>query len=390
MIPAGDLPAPGSWKSALFRDDAPGAPLDSQPWARSWGAYMRAITDPMDSSARQYIANVTEVANARFANAGFSERLPAGGGFLVPENLRSQVVAYMAGAIVRPAAMVLPMTSLRLRVPFLDNPSQQNSTGALGGLTFAWTEESAGITPSAPTFGNTTLQARKAAGYLQGVPNELVDDGSGAIGDFLGRVTTLGYEWFEDDAFFNGTGTGEPQGLINVPCQVPITRTNSAAAPVLLDFINMFKALHPASKRAGMKPGVTSVCWLVSDSVMDAILELYYNPSAGSNTGIVAATDWFQAGDGYDVGPSILGLPCQVTDHQPASGTTGDVMIADLRFYAIGDRMTMTVERAAKGAGFADDASDFRLRSRLDGRYLIQGEGTTSAGTSVSPVVVLH
>ena len=338
LATAGEPPQPGSWRSALYRDDAPGAALDSQPWAKSWGSFMQAVLDPQDSTARQFIARV---AAARPQNAGFAERIPAEGGFLVPEVLRSQVLSYMTSAIVRPQAMVLPMASLTLAVPNLDNPSQASSAQALGGLTFAWAAEGAPITPTAPAFGRTVLEARKAAGLLQDVPNELADDAAGPLGDFLGRVIAQGYSWFEDDSYINGTGVGEPQGLINAPCAVGIDRTTSDAV-TFLDIVAMFKALAPASKQSGLTPGVTSTAWLMSATVMDQILEIYYNPTG---TEVVPPSGWFSMGDGRQIGPSMLGLPAVVTDHQPAIGTTGDVVLADLQHYMIGDRMEMTFRR---------------------------------------------
>jgi HK97 family phage major capsid protein len=373
MPSAGQMPAPGSWRAALYRPDAPGSVLDGQPWAASWGSFLRAVTSPDDASARTFIANA------------MSERLPAEGGFLVPEYLRSQVLAYMTGAIIRPQAMVLPMGSLRLPIPVLDNASQASNAQALGGLTFAWTEEGAGITPTIPAFGRTVLQARKAAAYLESVPNELVDDAAGAFGDFTGRVASKGYAWFEDDSFINGSGVSEPQGIINAPCAVGVDRTTNSAV-TFLDIVAMFKALHPASKQSGLTPGVTSTVWLMSASAMDQILEIYYNPTG---TEVIPPSGWFSMGDGNQIGPSMLGLPAVVTDHQPAVGTTGDVVLADLAEYVIGDRLAMTVERSAQGSGFITGTSNFRIKSRLDGRYWIQSATTTEAGQTVSPVVVL-
>jgi HK97 family phage major capsid protein len=380
LTAAGDPPQPGSWRSALYRDDAPGAALDGQPWARSWGAYMRAITDPVDSSARQVIGSVMK---DRPRNA-FGERIPAEGGFLVPEFLRSQVLSYMTAAIIRPQAMVMAMSSYRLSIPTLDNPSQASSTQALGGLTFAFTAEGAPITTSTPTFGRTVLNARKAAALIT-APNELVDDGAGAFGDFLTRVIAEGYAWFEDDTFVNGTGVGEPQGLINAPCAVGIDRTN-ASVVTFLDIVAMYKALHPHSKQKVTMPGVNGATWLLSASAMDQILELYFNPTG---TEVVPPSGWFSAGDGYEVGASILGVPVVVTDHQPALGTTGDVILADLAQYLIGDRLEMYVERSQAGPTFIADTSDFRVKARVDGRYWIQSSTTTETGQSVSPVVVL-
>lgn len=395
LLTAGGGPRPGSWRSALYRPDAPGAALDGQPWAQSWPEYLRAVNDPHDSSARQFIANVMTRRPANAAQA-FSERVPSEGGFLVPEILRSQVLSYMTPAVVRPRASVYPMTSERLPIPFLDNSAQNSAAQALGGMTFALTQEKAAVTASTPSFGRVVLQAWKVGGYLT-APNELVSDASGAFGDFLARVIAEGMAWYEDDLFIGNTsnGVGRPQGLIYAPCAYSVTRTNSAGQPIMTDIVAMFKGLHPASKQAGLTTGVTSVCWLLSASAMDAILDLFLVPStltgaqSPASTYPAAPSEWFSMGDGDKVAPSLLGLPCIVTDHQPASGTTGDVILADLRHYLIGDRMEMTVERSAMGAGFIYDESNFRVISRVDGRYWIQSSTTTEAGQTVSPVVVL-
>jgi HK97 family phage major capsid protein len=363
------LPDPGPY-------EPPGALLDSQPWARSWATYLRAVSDPRDSSARQVIANV------------MTERIPAEGGFLVPEILRQQVLAYMTPSLIRPRAMVLPMSTLRLPVPTLDNPTQASSTQVLGGLTFSFTEEGAAIASTTPSFGRTVLEAKKLAA-LAAVPNELASDAAGAFGDFMSRVIAQGLAWVEDDYFIgtNGTGAGVPQGIVNAPCAVSVTRTGGTFA--LADLAAMVKGLHPASKQAGFTAGVTDVCWLVSAAALDTLLEIYL--AVGSPvTQAVAPSDWFSLGDGDKVAPSLLGLPVLVTDHQPTTGTAGDVMLADLRHYVIGDRQVMTVERSQDGTGFIDDVSNFRVRTRVDGRYWIQSATTTSAAQSVSPVVVLH
>lgn len=366
--------APGGWQ-AQHRPDAPGAALDGEPWARSWASYLRAVNDRHDGSARTFIANA------------MSERIPSEGGFLVPERLRSQVLSYMTPAQVRPRACVLQMDSLRAPIPTLDNPSQASGAQALGGLTFAFTEDGAQIATSNPGFGRVVLEARKLAAQMV-TPDELADDASEAFGDFLARVIALGLSWVEDDFFIgtNGTGVGCPQSLLNAPCAVTVSRGTSSKV-LLDDLAKMVNGLHPASLSAGLMPGITGVAWLVSASAFTTLLELYLGIGTPANTA-VASSDWIDLGDGCDVGPSLLGLPLLATDHQPAVGSKGDVILADLRHYLIGDRLAMTVERSA-APGFASDQSYFKVKSRVDGRYWIQSATTTESAQLVSPVVVL-
>lgn len=373
---AGEPSPPASWRGALYRADAPGARLDSQPWARSWPAYLGAVFGE-DLHARQFIANA------------WSERTGPEGAFLVPEQLRSQVMAYIAPAVIRPRAMVLPMGSLRLGVPYVDNPSQQSGKQALGGLTFSFTQDGTAIPSSAPGLGEAVLHARKLAALMP-VPNELAADAAGAFGDFIARVVAMGLAWTEDDYFIGGNGAGQPEGIINAASAYQVTRTNAGQPPVLADVVAMLKALAPASKLAGFTPGIDDVGWLISASVVDALLELYLLPAGSSATSgaPVTLSDWLLLGDGRGTGPSAVGLPAFITDHQPAAGTAGDLALADLRQYLIGDRMELTIERSAAGSGFITDISNYRIRVRVDGRVWAPAQ-TTEAAQQVAPVVVL-
>jgi len=364
----------GFRESPHYRADAPGARLDTEPWAQSWPSYFAAVFGE-DSSARQFIRNA------------WTERNPSEGGFLVPEQLRASVLSYITPAVVRPSAMVLPMASAYLNVPVLDNPSQASGGQALGGLTFSFTEDGDAIPSSAPGLARARLDARKLAA-LVGIPDELASDAAGALGDLTSRVVAIGYAWAEDDYFIAGTGAGEPQGILSASCAYPVTRTGNYAA----DAASMVAALHPAALAAGLTPGVTDVCWLVSESLLKDLLTTYLLPGGGAaaSGSTVTPPDWLDLGDGHEVGPSIWGLPARVTDHQPAAGSPGDLALVDLRNYLIGDRMELTVDRSAAGSGFATDVTNYRFKARVDGRYWVPGATTTEASQTVSPVVVLQ
>ncbi|HEY5396202.1 MAG TPA: phage major capsid protein [Trebonia sp.] len=361
--------------SRHYRADAPGARLDGQPWARSWPSYLAAVFGE-DSSARVFIRNA------------WTERVGSEGGYLLPESLRAQVMSYVTPPVVRPRAMVLPMSTYRLAVPYVDNPSQASGKQALGGLTFSFVEDGAPIPASNPKFGRALLDARKLAA-LVGIPNELDSDAAGALGDFIARVAAIGYHWTEDDAFIAGNGANGPQGILNAPCAVTVPRTGTYVQAA--DVANMLAALHPAALAAGLTPGITDVGWLVSESLIAAILQMYLVPvTPPATAGAPAALpSWLSLGDGHQIGPSILGLPAFVTDHQPAAGQPGDLALADLRNYLIGDRMELAIERSSAGPGFAADITNYRVTSRVDGRYQVPGATTTEAGQAVSPVVVL-
>jgi HK97 family phage major capsid protein len=367
---------------AVEQRATPAARLDEFPWAKTWASFLRVIGDESDEAGAR--AQIRRVINS----GRMSERVPSEGGFLVPWSLQEQILGLMTSAIVRPRAMYVPVPGLTTGVPFLENYAQSTAGQALGGLTFGWVEEGAAFPASNPEFGATFLTVNKAGAYMLPVPNELLADSPAFTEIFLPVLIAKGLAFFEDDAFIaTGTGAGQPQSLVNSPAALPVTRATSAAV-VLADLIGMLKALHPES--------LPTATWLVSKSAHDQILDLYTvaQGQVWNGTALVAADmptappDWYvPAGSGS--GPRILGMEAVVNDHQPAVGTEGDVMLADLGLYLVGDRGAMEVEVSSKGAGFPGDASAIRIRHRPDGRFWPQSTYTTKTGQVVSPLVVL-
>lgn len=345
---------------------AAGARLDHFPWARSWSAFMKAVRD--DAAARKAISN-----------ASMSERIPAEGGFLVPEYLRQVVEMYVEGDVIRPRSLVVPMTSLRLQLPVIDNTTESGTTGVLGGMTFSIVQEAQATPASTAGFSRVVLEARKLQGLLQECPNELIDDGGAAFDSFIGPAVAKGMSWAQEDYFVNGTGVNEPEGLLNTPCAISVTRAGSNLVG-LVDIANMWTRLAAPSMQA------ETAVWLCSPKVVEQLATL---DQTVSGTPISASP--FMLGAGSDGGWRLAGLPLFVSSHMPDLGTTGDIALCDFSQYAIGDRRVLQVERSAAGEGFINDTSDLRITTRVDGRWLIRSAVTPSDGSqTVSPVVILH
>jgi HK97 family phage major capsid protein len=311
-----------------------------------------------------------------------SERVPAEGGYLVPERLRSQVLNYMMPSIIRPRATLLTLDSARVPVPILDNPSQASSAQALGGLTFSFTEEGTAIPASVPNFGRIVLEAWPDKALMQGVPNELLSDSPAFTDYFLPQVIAKGLAWHIDDyALYQGTGTGQPQALVNAPGAVAVTRNPPSGFNIgHVDIVTMLKNLHPASK--------CTATWLASEDVFSQLLELYeITGSAPSGQDIPPpGTLKYNSDSGRW---ELLGLEIIPNDHQPAAGTAGDLVLCDLSLALLGERDAMTVE-VAQQAAFANDTSHIRIRYRWDFRFWLQSSITLTNGKVVSPLVVLH
>lgn len=360
--PAGMLPRPGSAWRALNVAGAAGAALNGKAGYGSWGEFAR------------------RVGNAELRNA-WTETVPSEGGFLTSETLRSDLLRWsLESAVMRPGALVIPVTDTELRtgLPVVDDISHElDPSQVLGGVTWAWVAEGAEIAASAPTFGRSVMEARKIAGLLGPIPNELLADGGGALDVFFGQVVPKGYAWAEDAEFINGDGVGVPQGYLSAPAALTVSRAASGHIG-FADVVGLVAAMLPQSLR--------SAVFIASHTALTDMLSVYESIGTPADAAVPPSM-WVQSTPSG--GWTLLGRPLLVTEKAPALGTRGDLTLIDRSFYVIADRVAFTLAESAKGPGFQSDETYYRMTARLDARVWLSHPVTSAAGTQVSPVAVL-
>lgn len=358
----------GSARNALYNKTAPGTAVEgifSSPAELFQSVSWRSAHD---GAAQRRLAKVNEIQNS------FGSEVPDAGGFLIPEAMRSQILMFaLENSIVRRGATVLPMNSLRVPVPTIDDTSHVSNV--FGGIQFYWTEEAAAITESQATFGRVVLDAKKLAGYFA-VPNELLQDAP-AFGSFFDTVVPKGLAWAEDTAFLNGTGVSEPQGLISCPASVSVTKESgqSAATIVWENIVKMWSRLLPGSDSRAV--------WIANKDTFPQLATMALSVGTGGGPVWIGANYPGTGGSsGAETPPvSILGRPVYFTEKVPTCGTTGDLILADLGFYLIGERMQMELS-SSQHYLFANDKTAYRLLERVDGRPWIQQAVTPHSNSS--------
>ena len=358
---------PGTALGALYSETAPGAALDGE--VSGWAELAQAALSPQGEAGQKL---------AKLQNA-MQERVPSQGGFLVPEAMRSDMIAAtLEGAIIRPLATVIPASTLRVGIPAVDDTTHASSN-ILGGVNWAWAEEGAALTATAPAYSRIVLEAKKLAAYLGGVPNELVLDAP-AFEAFCRKVIPMGLAWAEDQAFISGNGSGQPQGILNADCAISVTR-GTGSTVLQADVANMVTRMLPQSMQ--------HCIWLCSPDVLSKLLTFYLLIGTIPTSAATAPSAWL-TGNPSD-GWTLLGRPVYVTEHVPPLGTKGDLILVDPRWYVIADRQVMTISTSAVGQKYNVDETEFRIISRLDGRMWIQAPLTPqNSSATVSPVVILN
>ena len=356
-----------------------------KPGARDKGYNPRALgaqLDDMYDNPADFFKDIWHLTNesddlrarhTRLKNA-FSEKVPSEGGFLVPEQLRSDLLRVAIDrSIVRPRARVVPMDSLRVPFPMIDSTS--NATSVYGGIVAYWTEEGGTMTDVSPKFGRLVLEAKKLTAYTE-VPNELVSDSISSFAVFIEELFPEALAHFEDVAFFGGSGAGEPQGFQNAACSVDVAKRTGQAATTIVweNLVDMYSRMLPGS--------LDRAVWVAH---IDTFPEL---ATMALSVGTGGSAIWLN--NGVEGPPmTILGRPVIFTEKMETVGTLGDIAFVDFGYYLIGDRQVMTAS-SSPHFKFQTDLTAYKIIQRVDGKMWLQSAITPETGSStMSPLVRL-
>ena len=308
--------------------------------------------------------------------SNWSTTVPSEGGFLVPEEFRSELLQLsLESAVVRPRATVIPMTGGKLHIPMVDETTHNGSL--FGGITFHWTEEGGELEESQAKFAAVKLEPWKLTG-LAHVPNELVRDWAG-LGAFLGQSFPTGMAFTEDSAFLKADGVGKPLGALHSSNGAIISVAAEAGQPaatiVWENVLKMYSRMLPSS--------LATAVWIASPDVFVQLATMALNVGTGGSA------VWLVDAHGTPV-LTLLGRPVIMTEKAPGTlGAAGDLSFVDLRFYLIGDRQAMEA-MSSPHVKFTSDKTSYRIIERVDGTPWLQSPITPeNGGPTLSPMVQL-
>jgi len=187
-----------------------------------------------------------------------------------------------------------------------------------GGLRGYWTGEENTILTSRPSFDNTTLKLKKLAVAVF-VTEEMLDDNSYVLQQWVARAVRREIDFMLGDACFRGNGVAQPLGFLNAPGTISVAKeTGQAAATVVSENI-----LNMWARRVAGQPQ-DNLAWFVNQEV-EAVL-----PKLVLGTGGNSALTFMQAG-GLSGSPyaTLMGRPIVPTEFNEGLGTVGDIALCD-------------------------------------------------------------
>lgn len=304
-----------------------------------------------------------------------SEGAGGEGGFLVPEEFRVELLMLaLEQAVVRPRARVIPMGAPTVKIPAIRDAS--HATSVFGGVQASWVGEAGSVsTVREPTFQQIVLSARKLTGYTR-ASNELAQDSAISLEAIINELFPQAIAYFEDDAFINGTGAGQPLGILNADALVSQAKETGQAANTVVyeNVVKMFSRMLPQS--------LNRAVWVMHPNVFPQIAVM--SVSVGTGGSVV-----WMANAASGAPNSILGRPIVFSEKCQTLGTAGDIYFVDFGHYLIGDRMALQIA-SSPHVQFNTDETVWRFTQRVDGRPWIATALTPRFGTTtLSPFVSL-
>jgi HK97 family phage major capsid protein len=337
---------------AAYDPQAPGVEV-----GKIWNSSGQMLQDLLTPTKRQ-----SKEQRARFEayedfKAAYSGNVPSTGGYLVPEEVRSDIMtAALPEAVVRPQATVVPMPTSKLRWPVVDMTTLADGT-VYGGIQMVWLDEGQTFTATEAAFGTIGLEAHKLGG-LATVPNELVRHIS-VLETWLRANLPNALRHFEDVAFIKGNGVGKPLGGLHASNPALIVADDEAgqstASITWNNVLAMFARLLPDS--------YGNAEWDITPDAIPEIMSMALPVGTGGSAVMLG-----EGGGPNKLPMTMLGMGIRWTQKAPAvMGIQGDISLADWSKYVIGDTKTLQLDTSEHSA-FRSDSTDFRILEEVDGQ----------------------
>lgn len=297
------------------------------------------------------------LADPRFSAAtGLSEGVASDGGFLVQTDFVSDLMTpIFEGGNVASRVRRIPISANANGVTLNAVDETSRVTGSRwGGIQGFWLNEAGTKTKSKPKFRQIELNLKKLIG-LAWATDELLQDAAA-----LGSVITQGFQdeftFLIEDAIINGTGAGQPKGIMATGPMVQVNKeTGQSAATIVAENIEkMYSRMHARS--------LPNAVWYINQDVWPQIFQLHHAVGTGGVSMFIPAGALSQGPAG-----TLLGRPIIPIEYCQTLGTAGDIIFADMSQYLLADKGG-TQSASSIHVNFTSDETVFRFVVRVDGQ----------------------
>lgn len=297
------------------------------------------------------------------------------GGYLLQPEFTEEIFrkAFDSGQILSRVKKI-PTTKNAVKFPALVESSRADGS-RWGGIRAYWAAEADQKTKSKPSFENISLELKKLIGLCY-VTDEMLQD-LPVLQTLISDLFTEEFTFQLEEAIFNGSGSGEPLGVLKSPALVQIAEEQSQANTILFpNIVNMWSRMYSRSR--------LNAVWFINQDIEPKLYSMVLE-------GVSSSVPVYLPANGISGSPygTLMGRPVIPTEHNPTLGSLGDILLADLSQYAAIDAGTLKTDTSIH-VRFDYDETAFRFVYRFDGAPLWKAAMTPFKGSNtVSPFVAI-
>jgi len=357
----------GTGTQAANKFVAPNAPApEATKEFSSFGEFLFAATCNKNDARLNYAASGVK--------SDMSMGEGAGGGFAVPVQFRSEIMAYEPDAsLIRPGATVIeagtPPDSAVL-IPALDQePNGTHKT--YGGVQVSWIAEGGAKPETDADLRQIKLEPQEVAAFIP-ITDKLLRNWPSAE-SFLSGLLRRAVLGAEDEAFLSGDGVGKPLGIRDSGAALLVNR-DTASDVIFLDI----KAMY--SRFVELGGNTTSSVWVASRSAFERLLST--TDDGGGSRNIISV-------DQSTGTVTMYGIPVVRHGRGMATlGSKGDFMLIDRASYLIKDGSGPFIA-ASEHVEFVNNKTLVKVYWNVDGQPWLTKPTRDENDFEVSPFVVL-
>ncbi|MFA5408424.1 MAG: phage major capsid protein [Bacilli bacterium] len=292
----------------------------------------------------------------RLYNAtGLNETVSSEGGFLVQTDFSNQLLQDLVASedlANRCRKIQISGAANGIKINGVDETSRASTRS--GGIIGYWKAEAAQKTASKPKFRQIELSLHKLIGLCYAT-DELLSDAT-ALEGFIRGAFVDEFRFLRNDAIINGTGSGQPLGVLNAGCLVTVAKEAGQKADTILaeNIVKMYSRMFASSR--------SNAVWLINQDIEPQLFTM----SLAVGTGGVPI---YMPAGGLSGQPyaTLFGRPVIAIEQCPTLGDVGDIIFADLNGYILAEKGGIKSDMSIH-VKFDYDESVFRFVMRLDGQ----------------------
>ncbi|HNB43613.1 MAG TPA: phage major capsid protein [Burkholderiaceae bacterium] len=337
------------------------------------------------SSVRNAVLNPAGIDQRLVQNAAAStygsEGVGADGGFAVPPEWRAEIMSMVDGE----DSLLSRTDQQRIAGNSITFPTDESTAWqTTGGIQAYWDSEASTITQSKPALQDLTIKLHRLTALVP-MTEELLEDAP-AMSGYVTSKAAEKIAFKVNDAIVNGTGSGQPLGLMNAPCKVQVSKISSQVAATIhaKNIVSMWARLPAASQR--------NAVWLVNQDCLPQIYQLGFAVTDGTSTNVGAGALYMGPGQLANGAPSgtILGRPIVVTEACQTLGTAGDIILCDLSKYLAVVKGAIKTDTSIH-LWFDQNLMAFRFVLRMNGQpWLSAAIARKNGSNTLSHVITLE